>query len=115
MRRTTIGLSLAAMAAASLIAITPPSRNIAIRASEPRISNEQRRQHGKNKKGPAPNSLTERSFDKSLLICDRSSSFKKLRRWSRRYPDQIKQPDLKAKMRHAWFQNELAREVRATQ
>jgi hypothetical protein len=113
MRRRWIGLSIAAMAAASLIAISPPSRNIAIRADEPRISNEQRRKRGKNKKGPAPNGLTARSFDKSLLICDRSSSFKKLRRWSRRYPDQIKQPDLKAKMRHVWFRNELAREARA--
>jgi hypothetical protein len=113
MRRRLIGLSIAAMAAASLVSMAgPPERN-ALRPDAPRISNEQCRKRGKNKKGPAPNGLTARSFDKSLLICDRSSSFKKLRRWSRGAPDQIKQPDLKAKMRHAWFRNQLAREARA--
>lgn len=109
MRRLSIGHSLVAMAAVGFLTIAPPSRNIAIRASEPRISNEQRRQRGKNKKGPAPNGLTAQKSEGSRLVCDRASSFKKLRRWSRRYPDQVKQPDLKAKMRHPWFRNLLAK------
>jgi hypothetical protein len=103
-----IGRSLAAMAAASLIMIPWPSRNIVIRPDEPTISNEYRRQRGKNKKGPAPNGETVQGFDRARLIVDRGSSFKKLRRWARRYPDRVQQPTEAAKLRHGWYRRQKA-------
>lgn len=104
MRRYSIGMSLAAMAAASFIGLGGPQERTALRPSAPRISNEQRRQRAKHKKGPSPAKLTAQTFDRDRLIVDRASSFKKLKRWARRSPDNILQPTQKALERHGWYQ-----------
>lgn len=111
MRQLSIGRSIVAMAAVGFLTIAPPSRNVAIRASEPRVSNQRRRERGKNKKGPAPNGLTAQRFDKSRLIVDRASSFKRLRRWARSKPELIEQPSTTAKMRHQWFRDLVAKQA----
>jgi hypothetical protein len=108
MRRLSIGRSLAALAAVGFLTVAPPER-FALRAAPPLISNEQRRKRSKNKKGPSPNGLTGQRFDKSRLIVDRASSFKRLRRWARSRPELVEQPSEKALLRHPWYRKKMER------
>jgi len=103
MRRLSIGMSLAAAAAAMAIGTTNLMGQPALRPSAPKITNEQRRHRSKRKKGPAPAARSAQDPAQARLIVDRSSSFKKLRRWARVLPGDLRQPDTKALERHGWY------------
>lgn len=103
MRRVSLGMSLAAMAALGMVSLTTP----AVRPSSPTLPKVARPSDKRRKRGPSPKGKSSQKYDPSRLIADRSSSVKKLSRWHRAHPERVLNPDEKAMRRHAWYQNKL--------
>lgn len=100
-----------AAAAMSALATVP---QLGLRPNPPSINVPHERQKLKNRKrkGKSPRTITkgEAAFDPNWSPA-RSSTFIKMRRMARANPELIAQPTIRAKMRHKWFQQEVAAAV----
>lgn len=53
---------------------------------------------------------SKQKYDPARLIIDRPSTIRKLQRWHRAGVIGLPEPDHRAKMRHAWYRNQMAKE-----
>lgn len=103
-------LAMAAATAMGAVSLAPP----ALRPEPPSINvpYERRKLKNRKKKGDSPRTIlkSEAAFDPNWSPA-RSSTFIKMRRMVRANPELMPIPTIKAKLRHKWFQKQVAAAV----